>query len=66
MPWTGPEFKRKHNKKLSSSQAKHAARQATAMLRRGVPEGEAIATANKDVHKRRRSNNRRKWRPTQQ
>ncbi len=47
MPWTGPEFARKHNKKLKGRAASKAAAQATAMVRAGVPEGEAIATANK-------------------
>jgi uncharacterized protein YdaT len=47
MPWTAASFKSKHNKSLTSSEAKSAAAQANAMLKRGVPEGEAIATANK-------------------
>ena len=47
MPWTAQQFKAKHNKKLSLPAAKKAAAQATAMIKRGVPEGEAIATANK-------------------
>lgn len=47
MPWTGKQFAAKHNKSLSGSAANKAARQATAMVRAGVPEGEAIATANK-------------------
>jgi len=46
MPWTPAEFKRKHNHKLSDLQAVKASRIANAMLARGVPEGEAIATAN--------------------
>lgn len=46
MPWSGASFKTRHNKKLSSEQAAHAARIANAMLKRGVSEGEAIATAN--------------------
>jgi uncharacterized protein YdaT len=57
MPWTGPEFKVKHNRKLSAPAAKKAAAIATAMLKRGVPEGEAIATANaraKGARKRKR------------
>jgi uncharacterized protein YdaT len=46
MPWTGPEFKKRHAKKLSGKQAGKAARIANAILRR---EGEgkvgmAIAT----------------------
>ena len=51
MPWTGKSFKAKHNHSLSSKQANKAARQATAMVNAGVPEGEAIATANKHAHK---------------
>ena len=47
MPWTGPEFAAKHNHKLKGVAANKAARIATAMVERGVPEGEAIATANK-------------------
>lgn len=47
MPWTGREFAARHNKKLSGAAATKAAAIATAMIKRGVPEGEAIATANK-------------------
>lgn len=47
MPWTPEQFRSRHNKKLTLPQAKHAATQAEAMMARGVPEGEAIATANK-------------------
>lgn len=47
MPWTGKQFAAKHNHKLSGSGANRAAKIATAMVDRGVPEGEAIATANK-------------------
>jgi uncharacterized protein YdaT len=49
MPWTPEEFRRKHNKKLSLSQAGKAAAQAEAMMREGVDEGTAIATANKNA-----------------
>jgi len=49
MPWTPEQFRKKHNKKLSLSQAGKAARQAEAMMRNGVSEGIAIATANKGV-----------------
>ncbi len=49
MPWTGPEFAAKHNHKLRGRAANEAARIATAMVNRGVQEGEAIATANKRV-----------------
>lgn len=47
MPWTGKSFAKKHNKKLSGASAEKAAAQATAMVKAGVPEGIAIATANK-------------------
>ncbi len=47
MPWSGKEFAAKHNHKLSGAKANKAAKIATAMVNRGVPEGEAIATANK-------------------
>lgn len=49
MPWTAESFRKRHNKSLSDVQAGLAARQANAMLRAGVPEGEAIATANRRV-----------------
>lgn len=54
MPWTGKTF-HKHNKKLSSAESSKAAKQATAVLKSGVPEGEAIAIANKQVKKERMS-----------
>ena len=47
MPWTPKTFAKKHNKKLHGAAAKKAAEQATAMVKSGVPEGIAIATANK-------------------
>lgn len=47
MPWTGKEFKERHAKDLTAGQASRAAAQANAMLKAGVPEGEAIATAIK-------------------
>lgn len=47
MPWTGQEFKTRHAHHLSSAQADSAAHMANAMLKAGVPEGEAIATAIK-------------------
>ena len=47
MPWTGSQFKSRHNKSLTTAQANKAAKQANAMLKAGVAEGEAIATANK-------------------
>ena len=51
MPWTAQQFKDRHNKKLPLAQAGKAAAQATAMIKAGVPEGEAIATANKHAGK---------------
>lgn len=47
MPWTPKEFAARHNHKLKGAAATKAASMANAMLRAGVPEGEAIATANK-------------------
>ena len=52
MPWSGAEFAAKHNKRLSGKRADKAAAQANAMLKAGVPEGEAIATANKHAGER--------------
>jgi uncharacterized protein YdaT len=51
MPWTGKSFASKHNKKLKGAVASSAARQASAMVRSGVDEGIAIATANKRADK---------------
>lgn len=51
MPWSAASFKKKHNHGLSDAQAEKAAAQANAMLKAGVPEGEAIATANKHAGK---------------
>lgn len=47
MPWTAASFREKHNHKLKGAAASKAASMATAMVKAGVPEGEAIATANK-------------------
>lgn len=47
MPWTGKTFAEKHNHKLHGAQANKAAAIATAMVKSGVPDGIAIATANK-------------------
>lgn len=52
MPWTGKQFASRHNHKLKGAAADRAAKQANAMLRAGVPEGEAIATANKRAGKK--------------
>lgn len=53
MPWTARSFRKKHNHNLTDAQAGKAAAQATAMVKEGVPEGEAIATANKGAKKTR-------------
>ncbi len=47
MIWTPDQFRERHNKQLTPAGAKKASSIANAMIRRGVPEGEAIATANK-------------------
>lgn len=46
-----PEFAKKHNHKLKGAAADKAAKEATAILQSGVPEGEAIAIANKHAKK---------------
>lgn len=46
MPYSAKSFARKHNKKLKGKRAAKAAKIATAMEARGIPAGEAIATAN--------------------
>jgi len=51
MPWTGKEFKDRHAHNLTDGQANKAAKMANAMLKHGVPEGEAIATAIKNSKK---------------
>lgn len=53
MPWTGKTFAKKHNHALKGEAAEKAAAQATAMVKAGAPEGEAIATANKHAKKSR-------------
>ena len=47
MPWTALEFRTRHAKHLTPSQAAKAASMANAMLKGGTPEGVAIATAIK-------------------
>lgn len=55
MPWgSGKEFAAAHNKKLKGAAAEKAKDQANAMIREGVPEGEAIATANKTGNRKMR------------
>ena len=51
MPWTGPQFAERHNHGMTPAQATHASHIANAILRRGEPEGIAIATANKLAHR---------------
>lgn len=51
MPWSGKSFASRHNHKLHGKAADKAASQANALLRSGVPEGEAIAIANKHAGK---------------
>lgn len=54
MPWTSASFAARHNKKLAGTPAAaSAAKQANAMIREGVPEGTAIATANKRANRMR-------------
>lgn len=53
MPWSGSQFAARHNKRLHGASADKAAAQATAMVKAGVDEGVAIATANKAAKKRR-------------
>jgi len=52
MPWTAKTFASRHNKALKGEAAAKAAAQANAVLNSGVPEGEAIAIANKQAAKR--------------
>lgn len=52
MPWaSGKAFAEAHNKKLKGAAADKAAEMATAMLKAGMSEGEAIAVANKHANK---------------
>jgi uncharacterized protein YdaT len=51
MPWTAKQFKEHHNNKLTANQAAEAARQANALIKKGVKESEAIAIANKNAEK---------------
>ena len=61
MPWSAKTFASRHNKKLAGTPAAAAAaKQANAMLRAGVPEGVAIATANKRANKMRSKHARKK------
>ena len=50
MPWpTGKGFAEAHNKKLKGAAADKAAAQATAMVKAGVPEGEAELGSDKTL-----------------
>jgi uncharacterized protein YdaT len=60
MPWSAKSFASRHNKKLHGDAASKAASQANALLRSGVPEGEAIAIANKHAGKMRGKHGRKK------
>lgn len=45
MPWTAKSFKKKHWNDATPSQAAAAAKRATAMVKRGISEGNAIRIA---------------------
>jgi uncharacterized protein YdaT len=60
LPWTARSFK-KHNHGLSGAPLKKAAAQATAMVKAGVPEGEAIATANKHAKDKPKKSRGERW-----
>ena len=61
MPWNPKEFSSRHNKKLKGAAASKASSMANAMLRAGVLEGEAIATANKHGNKMMHARKRVSW-----
>jgi uncharacterized protein YdaT len=46
MPWTASSFRKKHNSKLTDSQAKEAAKIANAILKETGSEAKAIRIAN--------------------
>lgn len=54
MPWTPSSFKTKHNKSLTPSQAKEAAKIANAVLKETGDEAKAIRIANSKVKAKRR------------
>jgi len=54
MPWDAKSFASKHNKKLKGEAAASAAKQATALVGKGMDEGEAIAIANKTGNRKMR------------
>ncbi len=62
MPWTPQSFASKHNKKLAGTAAAgSAAKQANAMIRSGVDEGIAIATATKNANKKLKKDRKSRW-----
>ena len=46
MPWDASSFREKHNKKLKGHAAEVAAKVATGLVNKGMPEGQAIRIAN--------------------
>ena len=54
MPWTAASFKKKHDHKLSDSQAKEAAKVANAILKQTGDEGKAIRVAISQAKKSRK------------
>lgn len=66
MPWTGKSFKTRHFKKAGPTQAKKAAKIATAMVEAGEDEGLAIATGIARAKGQKPKRHRRPWtvRPT--
>lgn len=60
MPWTASSFRSRHNHKLTTAQASQAAKIANGMIKRGVDEGVAIATANKQAKGARKSSDQRR------
>jgi hypothetical protein len=52
MPWTGASFKSRHNQSLTMLQAKSAARQANAILKKTGDDGLAIRTANAAIKRK--------------
>jgi uncharacterized protein YdaT len=61
MPWTAKSFAAKHNHSLKGAAASKAAKQATAMVKAGVDEGTAIATANKHAHDKPKKSRSDRW-----
>jgi uncharacterized protein YdaT len=49
MPFSAESYRKRHNKALTDAGASKGAEMANAMIREGVDEGTAIATANKHV-----------------